>query len=61
MCSGGLSYDCGGGAARSTCRRTLLMLKVFQANPMIHQFSEILKITLLLESGMKRYVICKKT
>ncbi|KAH1205043.1 Protein MAIN-LIKE 1 [Glycine max] len=32
------------------------MLKVFQANPMIHQFSEILKITLLLESGMKRYL-----
>lgn len=41
-------------------KKLLLMLRVFQADPMTHQFSEILKITLLSESGMERCVIFKK-
>ena len=41
-------------------KKLLLMLRVFQVDPMTHQFLDILKITLLWECGMERYVIFKK-
>jgi len=41
-------------------KKVLLMLRVFQADPMTHQFWVILKITLLWECGMERYVSFKK-
>jgi len=41
-------------------KNLLLMLRIFQTDPMTHQFSKIFKITLLWEFEMERYVICKK-
>jgi len=41
-------------------RILLLMLRVFQADPMTHQFWDIMKITLLWEPGMERYAFFKK-